>query len=241
MGAGILMSRTQANAAMQAAIARNRDCGGKCPPTQGGVTGQTPATGPRPTGGPNPRQDELHPRTPAGQIARQTGNNPCGGNQNASSNIRPNGYTSNPNTIPVNPRQLSSQPTTPYEQNPLELPTGQPGGQPATDGMGLPTNASQNSDCPPCDGAINPDSKAADDYDQGYQAGMSYGASGMAERGPVSQADIPGSTPAFIQGFNEAAGGLPSRFGRRRQFAGNYNVRVGRGRSNVRRGVARYF
>jgi hypothetical protein len=239
MGAGILMSRDQANAAMAAARARSAASGncGPCPPspTNGGVTGRQPASGPSPTnGGPSPRQDELHPREPAGQVARDTGNNPCGGNGNSSSNIANQGYTQNPNVIPVAASRLASQPVSPYELNPLESPPVAPGGQPATDGGGLPTPASQSGGqpCPPCD--MNPTAE----YDRGYDLGQAYGPSGIAERGLPGPEAFPGASPSYVQGFQDGALGRPRLVGGRRP-ASRYNLRRGPA-SNVRRVVRRY-
>lgn len=217
MGAGILMSRTQANAAMAAARAASRGgpgCGG-CPPSapNGGVTGSQPATGPSPSGqAPSPRQDALHPKPPAGQIARQTGNNPCGGNGNSSSNIAQQGYTQNPNVLPVVARNLVAQPTDPYQPNPTEQPTCQScsgtGGMPATDAYGS---------------TINPDSKAADDYDQG---------NADAQMGLPPQ-DV--GNPSYMGGYSEYRGNRARPRPRNR-----YNTRP-LNQTNLRRGVARYI
>lgn len=116
----ILMSRAQANQAMADAIARQSGECGKCPPssTHGGQTGSRPATGPSPSGGPQPRQVELHPRQPSAQIGQITGNTKCG--PNSSQNIANNGQTGNGSRIPPPDDLLTTQPVSPYQSNPLE-------------------------------------------------------------------------------------------------------------------------
>jgi hypothetical protein len=238
MGVGILTSRTQANALMADAVARNAGGCGKCPPA-GGVTGARPATGDT-SDNPSPRQDALHPRVPQGVIARQTGNNPCGGNTNSSQNTEQQGHTGNPNDQNPDLSMLSTQPVSPYQPNPLMNPSGSRRA-PATDGMGQPTvQAISDTDCPPCAAmeAASPYSSDNPDYAQGYAAGQTYGPSGYAERGPATAAQL-GSSPDYAQGFNEGAQGMPFAPDRRRPGS-LYNTRRG-ARTNVRRGVARYF
>jgi hypothetical protein len=227
MGAGILMSRTQANAAMAAARAHNSNCS-PCPPspTNGGVTGRAPATGPSPRGSsPSLRQDALHPRIPAGQVAQQTGNNPCGGSGNSSSNVNNQGYTSNPNVIPVSQDQLNARPVSPYQPNPLELPTGQPGGQPATDGNGNPTQPALQSQpgggpCPPCNGG-------GDDYETGYECGQQLYYGGDASACP----DPRTNSAAYQQGWNDGISNSPHRA---QPIGGRYGTRIRRNEYNVR-------
>lgn len=241
MASGVLIPSRPANRAQRVAAALADSGCTTCPPspTNGGVTGSQPATGPSPTGQqPSARQRMLRNPTPAGQIARQTGNNPCGGNDNSSSNIANQGYTSNPNVIPVAASRLGAQPVSPYAPNPTSEPTSAPGGQPATDGNGFPTDASQTG-CGPCGGG-----GASSDYDNGFNAGMqdaaaeAQGQEGGHAATAAMNANPPADMGAFNQGYNDAF--RPSLIGRRRPLR-DYNTRRGIGLINVRRGIRRYF
>lgn len=226
MGAGILMSRQQANFAMAQAVARNSGDCGKCPPSapNGGVTGSRPASGDMPSGGPSPRQDSSHPRTPQGVLSRATGNNPCGQNGDSSQNWYSKGVTGNPNANQPSQQQLRAMRVNPYQQNPLELPDPKMIRQ-ATDGDGNPTQDALSSQGCNCGGGgadmANPDNAQ---YSQGYQDGS--GDPG-AEAHPYS-----GHSDQYYYGYD--AGWRDNGGGRRGVRSGTrmnraYNLRYERG------------
>lgn len=191
-GDGILTDRQTANQEMANAIGQN--AGSPCcnNPTQGGVTGGQPATGPAGSRV-RPRQGMLHPRPPSSLIGQQTGDQPCQSN-NARS-LAQRGVNGGQNQIrPITDADTTTGPVSPYVQNPLELPSRAPGGAPAFDLGGgqapSPAASGQPSDCPPCncDNGSAPFYPPAPDYAGGsrYAAGGPFRGRGGV-RGRISR------------------------------------------------------
>lgn len=235
---GVTVSRAQANFEMQQARMRNSPC--PCPPSNpsGGVTGSNPATGSKPL----PlysRQNQLHSRLPQGQVAKLTGDNPCGGNSDSSQNTEQVGQTGNPTRQPA-PRNFMTGPNNPYQQNPLELPSGQRTG-PATNGSGQPTTqAISDTDCPACGGGDNP-------YQRGYgaaQADCDYTTviegrnCEIPDDRSVSYPDDVQNDPIAHESYFQGYVAGVRDFGRPRRRS-LYNTRPRAG-TNLRRGVARF-
>src|SRR6267142_1306410 len=158
MGAGILMSRQQANAAMAAARsgASCDRCGNK-----GGVTGSTPATGVAPSR-PFSRQDALHPRVSPAQIGRFRGDTPC--SPSSTRNAAQRGYTGNGSRNPPTPDKFATGPQSAFQPSPFDNPSIYPAGQnayaPNSNGA-HPSDAAlgRSPACPPCGTpTITPDS-----------------------------------------------------------------------------------
>ncbi len=241
MGLGVLTSRRQANLEMALAEQRGRDdCCGKPPSSpQGGVTGARPATG-NSSGRPLPRQSELHPRAPQGQIARFTGNTPCG--PDSSQNFEQQGHTGNPADMQPSLINLISNPVSPYQPNPLEI-----------------SDVGRRCKCPnPTAGSL-----PSPTYQQGYQEGVRRFNQGETYVGD-DRSEVPNGqagTPAgddYMQGLFDGikeggTGETPSPgydftynpqdrsinpaglVGRRRVL----NLSVGHSRGNLRPGVNR--